>query len=139
MSLSDDFLLFLFLKVCNSYFVIVKPTGISLVAYKLNLIHMNNQEKLAIRSSKLKVPRAKSQTISSYPVRFSTENIFSSVVLLFIIIIIFVLFCFLFCLLVLFPFSKLEIYSLIYIRLYAGGWVIKNIHPVHFQPGLRGP
>ena len=74
-----------------------------------------------VTNLQLQISRYKQENDKKYPVRFSTENIFSSVVLLFIIIIIFVLFCFLFCLLVLFPFSKLEIYSLIYIRLYAGG------------------
>ena len=73
-----------------------------------------------VTNLQLQIRRYKQENDKKYPVRFSTENIFSSVVLLFIIII-FVLFCFLFCLLVLFPFSKLEIYILIYIRLYAGG------------------
>ena len=41
---------------------------------------MNNQEKLTIRSSKLKVQRANPQTIPSYPVSFSTDILFSSVV-----------------------------------------------------------
>ena len=74
-----------------------------------------------VTNLQLQISRYKQENDKKYPVRFSTENIFSSVVLLFIIIIIFVLFCFLFCLLVLFPFSKLEIFILIYIRLYAGG------------------
>ena len=41
---------------------------------------MNNQEKFTIRSSKLKVHRAYSQTISSYLVRFSTNFLISSLV-----------------------------------------------------------
>ena len=41
---------------------------------------MNNQEKLTIRSSKLKVHRTNSQTISSYPLNFSTDILFSSLV-----------------------------------------------------------
>ena len=41
---------------------------------------MNNQEKFTTRSSKLKVHIANSQTIPSHPVRFSTDNPFSSIV-----------------------------------------------------------
>ena len=44
---------------------------------------MNNHEKFTTRLSKLKLHRANSQTISSYPVRFSTDVLFSSVFLLF--------------------------------------------------------
>ena len=41
---------------------------------------MNNQENLTILSSKLKVRRANSQTISSYLLSFSTDIIFFSLV-----------------------------------------------------------
>ena len=41
---------------------------------------MNSEQKLTIRSSKLKVHRENSQTISSYPVRFFTDITFSSLV-----------------------------------------------------------
>ena len=81
----NDFLLFLFLKVYTSY-VVVQPgcsftnTVLSLVAQKLHKIHMNNQEKVTTRSSKLKVHRANLQTISWYPVRFSTDIPFSFLV-----------------------------------------------------------
>ena len=39
---------------------------------------MNNEENFVIQSSKLKVHRANLQTISSYPVRFSANILFSS-------------------------------------------------------------
>ena len=41
---------------------------------------MNNQEKSMIWSSKLKVHRANLQTMSSYPVRFSADILFSALV-----------------------------------------------------------
>ena len=76
---------------------------------------MNNQEKFTTRTSKLKIRRAYSQTISSYPVRFSTDILFSYLV------------SFAFCLLVLLFFLrffcffcfifKSKIYILIHIRL----------------------
>ena len=55
-------------------------TMIYLVAHKLHQIHMNNQEKFTTQSSKLKEHSANSQTILSYPVRFSTDILFSSLV-----------------------------------------------------------
>ena len=82
MSLNNDFLLLLFLKVCTSHVVVcsITNTVISLISHKLHQIHMNNQEKFTTRSSKLKVHRANSQTISLYPVRFSLNIRFSSLV-----------------------------------------------------------
>ena len=66
---------------------------------------MNNQEQFTTRSNKLKVHRANSQTISSYPVRFSTDIIFSSLV------------SFAFCVLVFLLFFLIKnIYILIHIR-----------------------
>ena len=41
---------------------------------------MNNQEKFAARPNKLKVRRTNLKTISLYPVRFSTDIFFSSLV-----------------------------------------------------------
>ena len=41
---------------------------------------MSNQDKFTTRSNKLKVHRAKLQTISSYPVTFSVDILFSSLV-----------------------------------------------------------
>ena len=72
---------------------------------------MNYQDKFTTRSSKLKVYRANSQTISSYPVKFSTDSLFF-----------FSFFCsffsfFFFCLLVLFFCFKSKIYILKQIRL----------------------
>ena len=69
----------------------ITNTVISLVAHKLHQIHMNNQENFTTRSSKLKVHRANSQTISSYPVKFSTYSLFFSLSCLF-----FFFFCFFF-------------------------------------------
>ena len=102
----NDFLLFLFLIVCTPYVVVVKHTVIFLVAHKLHRICMNNQGKFTSRSSNLKVHRANSQTISPYPVRFSTDIIFSSLV------------SFDFCPLIFlcFLFFKLKMYILIHIR-----------------------
>ena len=66
---------------------------------------MNNQEKFTTRSSNLKVHRANSKTMSSYPIRFSTDILFSFLVS-------FAFFVFFFCVCV-----KLKIYSLIHIQL----------------------
>ena len=67
---------------------------------------MSNQEKFRTRSSKWKIRRANSQTLSSYHVRFSTDILFSSLV------------SFDFCLLPFFMvYLKLQIYILIYIWL----------------------
>ena len=69
---------------------------------------MNNHQKFTAGSSKLKKHRANSQTISSYPVRYSRDTPFSySVSFAFVLL---VSFCF-----VLF-FLKLKIYILIHIR-----------------------
>ena len=51
--------------------------SISLVTHKsasLNSYSMNSEDKFTARSSKLKVHRANSQTISSYPVIFSKDT-----------------------------------------------------------------
>ena len=84
---------------------------------------MNNREKLMSRSSKLKVHRAYSQTISSYPVRsvtFSMDIIFSSSVsLLFVLQLLWLLLFFCFVL-------KSKIYILIHIRLFGRGSDKKN-------------
>ena len=61
-----------------------------------------------------------SQTISSYPVRFSTDNIFYSVV------------CFAFCLLVFYFFKKNWKYIFWYTFDYGGGWVIKFFSTARF-------
>ena len=75
---------------------------------------MNNQEKFTIRSGKLKLHRANSQTISSYPVRFSTDIIFSSLAF-FAFFFVFLFFSFFVVILI------KNIYILIHIWL--GGWV----------------
>ena len=69
---------------------------------------MNNQEKFTTRSSKVKVHRTNSQTILSYPVRFSTDILFSSLVSFF---------AFLCLLVFLLQWLKLKIYVLIHIWL----------------------
>ena len=79
MSPNSDFLLSLFLKVCTSCCWSITNTLISLVAHKLHQIHMNNQDKITTRWSKIKVHRANSLTKSSYLVRFSAD-IFSPLV-----------------------------------------------------------
>ena len=66
---------------------------------------MKYQEKFTIPLSKLKVHRANSQTISSYPVRFFTDILFSSLV------------SFAFCVLACLFFFWLKIYGLIHIWL----------------------
>ena len=69
---------------------------------------MNNQEKFMTQSNKLKVHRENSQTISLYPIAFSADILFSSLV------------SFSFCLLVVFfcvCYFKLAICILIHIRL----------------------
>ena len=74
---------------------------------------MKNQEKLPTGSSKLKVHRANSQTISSYPVRFSTDIFFISFFCFFCLVgggVFFLLFFFVF-------FFKLKIYNPIHIGL----------------------
>ena len=71
-------------------------------------LFLNNQEKFTTRSSKLKVHRANSQTTSSYPVRFSSDILFS-----FLVSFAFFVFLFSFFVFVL----KLKIYILIHIQL----------------------
>ena len=119
MSLSD----FPFIFVLESVYFIcccsITNTVISLVAHKLHLIHMNNQEKFTTRSSKLKVHRAIWQTISSYRVRF-----FQRYSLFFFSFFCFLSSCFLF-------FLKLKIYILIHIRL-SGRVSDKKISPGRF-------
>ena len=80
-------------------------TVISLVAHKLYQILINNQEKFMTRSSKLKVHKANSHSISSYPIKFFTDILFSSLV------------SFAFCFLVFYFLKKLKIYIMIHIRL----------------------
>ena len=104
----NNFLLFLFVKVCTSYVVVVWQI-LSFLSLHINYIKfIYNQEKFKTRSNKLKVHRANSQTKSLYLVRFFTDISFSSLV------------SFTFCLLVIFVFFflKLKIYILIHIRLY---------------------
>ena len=83
---------------------------------------MNKQEKFTTRSKKLKVHRANSKTISSYPVRFSTDILFSSLVsftFCLLVLFCFLFICFLFVLFFCFFFKlmKLKKYILIQIRL----------------------
>ena len=75
---------------------------------------MNNQKKFTTRSIKLKKHRANSQTISSFPVKFSTYYLFFSFFCLFLSSC-FALFCIVFVFF--FVFLKLKIYILIHIRL----------------------
>ena len=77
---------------------------------------MNNQEKLTTRSNKVKVHIANSQTISFYPVRFSTDILFSSIVS----------FAFFFRFSFGLVFLKIKIYILIHIQL-CGRVTDKNI------------
>ena len=104
----NDFLLFLFLKV---YFIcccsIINLWFLSLhIIYIKSLNSFKQSGEIPDWISKLKVHWANSQTISSHPVRFSTDIIFS-------------LFCFLPSCFFLFVF-KLKIYILIRIRLCGG-------------------
>ena len=75
---------------------------------------MNNQEKFTTRASTLKVHRSNSQTISSYPVGFSTDFPFSFLLSFAFCLVLFPFFCF-------FEFAvfilKLKIFILIHIRL----------------------
>ena len=92
---------------------------------------MNNQQKLTTRSSKLRVHRANSQTISLYLVRFSTDNRYSLFFFNFFCFFLsfFVFFCFLFPL---FFYLKKGIYVLIHIRL-CGRVGDKKISPGRFS------
>ena len=74
-------------------------------------------KRFTTRSSKLKVHRANSQTTSSYPVRFSSDILFS-----FLVSFAFFVFLFSFFVFVL----KLKIYILIHIRL-TRRWLIKKL------------
>ena len=115
---SSWFLLFLFLKVCTLYFICccsITNTVISLVAQKLHQIHMKKQVKFTTRWNKLEVRRANSQTILSYPVRFSTDIIFF-----------FTLFCFLSSCYFLGSFWNSK-YIFWHTFDYASGWVIKKL------------
>ena len=90
-----------FIRCCS-----IANTVISLNAHKLHQIHMNNQEKFTTRSSKLKLHIVNSQTVSWYPVRYSADILFSSLV------------SFAFCLLIFLLFFKInKIFILIQIRL----------------------
>ena len=77
---------------------------------------MNNQKKFTTQSSKLKGHRANSQTISSNPIRFSTDFLFSPLVsfAFFIIYLLAFFVCLFVCLFVCF---WLKIYILIHIQL----------------------
>ena len=77
---------------------------------------MNNQEKFATRSCKLKIHRANFQMRSSYPVRFSTDILFYSLVSFPFSCYVFVV-AFLFLFLFFFYFLKLKTYILIHIWL----------------------
>ena len=93
----NDFLLSLFSKVCTSYVAVVQQTLISLAVHNLNWFNINNLEKFTTQSSKSKLHNVNSQTVSSYPVRFSTDTLFSSLVSFVFclpIFYLFVLFCF---------------------------------------------
>ena len=82
---------------------------------------MSNQDKFTTQSNKLKVHRAKLQTISSYSVRFSVDILFSSLVSL------------LFCLPVfLFLNYTITHFFLKYTFDCAGGCVIKKFSPGRF-------
>ena len=84
----------------------ITNTVISLVAHKLYQILINNQEKFMTRSSKLKVHKANSHSISSHPIKFFTDILFSSLV------------SFAFCFLDFLFFKKIKnIYIMIHIRL----------------------
>ena len=131
MSPNSDFLLSLFLKVCTSCCWSITNTLISLVAHKLHQIHMNNQDKITTRWSKIKVHRANSLTKSSYLVRFSAD-IFSPLVsfayflscfffILFLVLFLFYLIFLIFC------FFLIKIYIYWYTFNYAGGWVIFHL------------
>ena len=100
------FLSFLSLKVCISYVVVVQQIlrFLSLHISYIKFIWTTRRNS----RNKLKVHRANSQTISSYPVRFSTDIVFSSLV------------SFVFCLLVIFGF-------VLYIFDYADGWALRKI------------
>ena len=89
----------------------------SFFAHKLRYIHMNNQEKLTTRLSKLKVHRANSHAISSYPFRFSSDILFSSLDFDFLVFFLFI--CF----------SLMKKYIFWYTFDYAGRWMIKKISP----------
>ena len=86
---------------------------------------MNSKEKSATRSSKLKVHRVNSQTISSYPVRFSPCLLFFffSFFWFFLCLLSLLVFCFVFL-----------IWNIIfrYVFDYATGWVIKTFSPDRF-------
>ena len=101
------FWLFLFLYKSYSHNYIFDY--ISLIAPKWHQIHINNQEKLTTRSSKLKVNRVNSQAISSYPLSFSTDILF-----FFFSFFCFLSSCFFVCLF--FCFFKLKIHILIHIQ-----------------------
>ena len=81
---------------------------------------MDNQEKFTTRSSKLKEHRSNLQMYISYPVRFSTDNFFSSLVY-------FSYFVFLSF------FLWNEKYIFWYTFDYAGGWMIKHFSPSRFS------
>ena len=91
-------------NVCIICCCSITHTVISLVAHKLNSIHINNLEKFTTCSSKFKAHGANLQNVSPFPVRFSTDIPFSSLV------------SFAFCLLV-FSFLNWKIFILIHIRL----------------------
>ena len=92
---------------------------------------MNNQQKLTTRSSKLRVHRANSQTISLYLVRFSTDNRYSLFFFNFFCFFLSFFFLFFFCFLYFFTWKKE--YMFWYTFGYAGGWVIKKFSPGRFS------
>ena len=105
----------------------ITKIAISLFPHILHWIHMKNQEKFTTCSNKLKEHRASLQTISSYPDipisypdRFPTDILVSSLV------------SFPFCLLVIFGFVFLNLKILWYTFDYTGGWAIKNFNPADF-------
>ena len=132
MSPNSDFLLSLFLKVCTSCCWSITNTLISLVAHKLHQIHMNNQDKITTRWSKIKVHRANSLTKSSYLVRFSAD-IFSPLVSFAYFLSCFFFYlisCLVFVLSYFFDFLfflNKNIYIYWYTFNYAGGWVIFHL------------
>ena len=104
----------------------ITNTVISLVAHKLYQILINNQEKFMTRSSKLKVHKANSHSISSYPIKFFTDILFSSLV------------SFAFCFLVFLFFKKIKnIYYDTHSTMRTGEWFPVSRNKITFLFGLR--